>query len=52
MKRGQTNCELKHKGSEKPFECDVDGCDIRFYNMRSKKKHEKQQHGDHVEEKK
>ena len=50
-KRGQTNCELKHKGSEKPFECDVDGCIIRFYNMRSKKKHEKQQHGDHVEEK-
>ena len=50
-KRGQTNCELKHKGGEKPFECDMNGCDICFYNMRCKKKHEKQQHGDHVEEK-
>ena len=50
-KKGQRNCELKHKGIEKPFQCDVDGCDIHFYSMRSKKKHERQQHRDHVEEK-
>ena len=50
-KRGQTNCKLKHKGNEKPFECDVDGCDLHLYNMRSKKKHERQQHRDHVREK-
>ena len=40
-KKGQKNCELKHKGGEKPFKCDVAGCDIGFYNRRSKKKHER-----------
>ena len=42
-KKGQRNCELKHKAGEKPFKCDVAGCDIDFYSRRSKKKHERQQ---------
>ena len=51
MKKGQRNCELKHKGGAKPFTCDVEGCDVGFFNKRSKKKHERQQHGNHVGEK-
>ena len=50
-KKSQRNCELKHKGGEKHFKCDVAGCDIGFFNRRSKKKHERQQHGDHVAQK-
>ena len=46
------NCELKDKGGAKPFTCDVEGCDIGFFNKRSKKKDKRQQHGDHVAEKK
>ena len=33
-KKGQRNCKLKHKGSEKPFKCDVAGYDIGFCNRR------------------
>ena len=43
-KKGQRNCELKHRGGVKPFTYDG------FSNKRSKK-HERQQHGDHVAEK-
>ena len=46
------NCQLKHEGKPKPYQCSIGDCEIRFYNRRSQKKHEIEQHGAHVLEKK
>ena len=50
--QGKKNCELKHEGRPKPYQCSIGDCDIRFFNRRSQKKHEIEQHGEHVLEKK
>ena len=46
------NCELKHEGRPKPYQCSVGDCEVRFLNRRSQKKHELKQHGARVLEKK
>ena len=38
--KGKKNCELKHEGRPKPYQCSVGDCDVRFLNRRSQKKHE------------
>ena len=50
--QGKKNCELKHEGRPKPYQSSIGDCDIRFFNRRSQKKHEIEQHGEHVLEKK
>ena len=42
------NCQLKHEGKPKSYQCSIGDCEIRFYNRRSQKKHEIEQHGAHV----
>ena len=32
------NCQLKHEGKPKPYQCSIGDCEIRFYNRRSQKK--------------
>ena len=36
--QGKKNCELKHEGRPKPYQCSIGDCDIRFLNRRSQKK--------------
>ena len=31
------NCQLKHEGKPKPYQCSIGDCEIRFYNRRSQK---------------
>ena len=50
--QGKKNCELKHEGRPKPYQCSVGDCEVRFLNRRSQKKHELEQHGARVLEKK
>ena len=38
------NCELKHEGRPKPYQCRLGDCGIRFLNRRPQKKHEIEQH--------
>ena len=52
LTKEQKNYELKHEGRPKPYQCSIGDCDIRFFNRRSLKKHEIEQHGEHVLEKK
>ena len=35
--QGKKNCELKHEGRPKPYQCSIGDCDIRFFNRRSQK---------------
>ena len=35
--QGKKNCELKHEGRPKPYQCSIGDCDIRFLNRRSQK---------------
>ena len=36
--QGKKNCELKHEGRPKPYQCSVGDCEVRFLNRRSQKK--------------
>ena len=36
--QGKKNCELKHEGRPKPYQCSIGDYDIRFFNRRSQKK--------------
>ena len=36
--QGKKNCELKHEGKPKPYQCSIGHFEIRFFNRKSQKK--------------